>query len=211
MKTNYVLTVFLCSILFFSCKKNNEAPPSFPDNAYSYRAFIRNSDTLFKNGSAFLITTNADDEIATSVECPINDMGYFFFNFNEVGDKIYVVNGDSVGCLTSDHCPVDFNPIAGRLNRFDVIPRSWVKYRIIDDLPLSPDTSAVAIINSEYLGAYPPETIIPEGDSVIRPVEGSADRSFTIRYRVGGSQWEHISLPSRWISAFDTTTITITY
>lgn len=211
MKTNYFVVLILCSFLLFSCKKNEEQFPSFPDNAYSFRAFIRNTDTPFDVGSAFLITTNADDEIATSVECPISDLGYFFFNFNEVGDKIYVAHGDSVGCVYADHCPIEFNPIAGKLNRFEVIPRSWVKFKIIDELPLSGDTAAVAILGNEYLGAYPLETLIPEGDSLMRPVEGSANRSFTIRYRVSGTQWEPISLPSRWISAFDTTTITITY
>lgn len=211
MKTNYVLAFFLCSILFFSCKKNNEAPPSFPDNAYGCRAFIRNSNTPFKNGKAFFVTTNADNEIVTSVDCPISDLGYFFFDFDEPGDQIYVSNGDSVGCLYADHCLTDFNPVAGVLNRFDVIPRSWVKFKIVDELPLSGDTAAVAIMGMEYLGAYPMETLIPEGDSLTRPVGGSINTSFTIKYRVNGTVWEPVTLPSRWISAFDTTTITITY
>jgi len=211
MKTINLFIVLLCAFSFASCKKEPLPALKYADSVYTCQAFLRNTNTPFSYGTAYLVETGPDGLVTTSHAAPIFENGFFYFGADLPGDQFYVERGDSVACAVSTHCPRPFEALVGTYNRIDVIPQSWIKIKVVDLPPLSSDTAAVSIKNSDYIGAYPQFTTIAEGDSLIRPIEGCINKALSFRYRVNGLFMDLQVGPTQWYGAFDTTTYTFSY
>ncbi|MFY7971653.1 MAG: hypothetical protein ACOVOO_06910 [Flavobacteriales bacterium] len=211
MKTTHIIFFYLGLILLSASCKKEDGKSLFLENTYNCRAYYRNTNMAFGEGTAHLLNTDQTGGILSSTFAPIDDKGYFYFDNDIQGNQLYIESEDRIACLNVDNCPTDFNASIGSVYRVDVTPVSWVKFKVIDEIPLSNDTTAIYFFGPEFYGSFPLETIIGEGDSLIRPMEGCINRSFTIQHRVNGVASNAIQTASQWFGAHDTTTVVITY